>query len=536
MSRPPQRWRLVVGFAVLGAVAVIAVVLIVSGSGGSADAVRAGASAGPASSGDPASSIAPRLRPRSPITIGGPVGQPIKAGFLGLSIEFQAVRAYTGRDPRHINPVLVQLIRNITPDQAPVLRIGGDSTDVSWVPTPGVTPPPDVTYRLTPGWFATTVALARTLNAKLIVGLNLAADQPALAAAEARRDVSAFGSSLKAFEIGNEPNVYDIIPDYHTPSGQKITSRPRGYDYADYLPEFRATVAALPRLQLAGPALATGPPPDKGSWIHSMPSFLSTESRVRTLTIHRYPLRNCFVGPRSPQYPTVTHLLAGYATNVLDESVRGYVAIAHSHGRELRVDELNSVACRGKAGVSDTFAAGLWVLDALFGLARTGVDGVNLHTLPRAAYQLFKFSHAGGHWRASVPPVYYGLDMFARAAPPGSRLLKIGRPARGPQLSIWATRAPDGQVQAVLINKGPQSQVVTLRPPAGTTAPATVLRMQAPSVHARRGVTIGGASFGAETSTGVLPPSHTQSLPPSRGAYTLSVPRASAALLTFGPA
>jgi hypothetical protein len=531
-----MRLRLAVGVAVLGALAVIAIVLIVSGSGGSADAVRAGAPDGPGDSGDPASSPAPRLAARPPITIGRPVGQPIRAGFLGLSIEFQAVRAYTGRDPRHINPVLVQLIRNITPDQAPVLRIGGDSTDASWVPTAGLTPPREVTYRLTPGWFATTQALARTLGAKLIVGLNLAADQPVLAAAEARRDVSAFAGSLEAFEIGNEPNVYDVVAAYHTPSGGKVTSRPRGYDYADYLREFRATAAGLPRLQLAGPALATGPPPDKGSWIHSMPGFLSAQARMRTLTIHRYPLRNCFVHPRSPQYPTVAHLLAGYATNVLDNSVRRYVAIAHAHGRELRVDELNSVACRGKAGVSDTFAAGLWVLDALFGLARTGVDGVNVHTLPRAAYQLFKFSRAGGHWRASVPPVYYGLDMFARAAPPGSRLLKIGRPARGPRLSVWATRAPDGKVQAVLINKSARSQVVTLRPPPGTPGPATVLRMQAPGAHARRGVTIGGASFGAETSTGVLPPSHTQSLPPSRGAYTLSVPRASAALLTFGPA
>ena len=68
-------------------------------------------------------------------------GQPIKPGFLGFSFEFQAVRTYTGSDPRRINPVLVQLIRNLTPGQAPVLRIGGDSTDLSYAPAPGLRPP-----------------------------------------------------------------------------------------------------------------------------------------------------------------------------------------------------------------------------------------------------------------------------------------------------------------------------------------------------------------------------------------------------------
>jgi hypothetical protein len=519
---PPIRWRWPVGLAAVATLAVVVAVVLSAGSG---------ASVQPA---DPASPAASPAHPRSLITIGSPVGRAVRAGFLGLSIEFQAVRSYTGSDPRHINPVLVQLIRNITPDQSPVIRIGGDSTDASWVPTPGVTPPPEVTYRLTPSWFATTGELARALGAKMIMGLNLAADQPALAAAEARQDVRTFGSALTAFEIGNEPNVYGVISVSHSPAGAAVTARPPDYSYAEYLREFRATAAALPPQPLAGPALAAGPKSGKGSWLDSMPSFLSTERRVQTLTIHRYPLRNCSVPPSSPQYPTVPHLLASYATIGLDNSVRSYVAIAHSHHRELRVDELNSVACRGKAGISDTFASGLWVLDALFGLARVGVDGVNMQTLPRAAYELFKFSRAGGRWRASVPPVYYGLDMFARAAPPGSRLLKISGAPRAPSLSVWATRAPGGQVRAVVINKSPsRRQTVTLRAPAGAGGTATVLRMQAASVRARGGVTIGGVSFGAETYTGVLPQPRTQSLSAHGGFYSVSMPKGSAALLAF---
>ncbi len=468
------------------------------------------------------------------LTIGPPVGQPIAAGFLGFSIEFQAIRSYTGPDARQINPVLVQLIRNLSLGQAPVIRIGGDSTDASWVPTPGIKPPPQVTYRLTPSWFATTAAFARELGAKLIMGINLGANQPALAAAEGRADVRAFGSLLDAFEIGNEPNVYDVIAAYHTPSGGSVTTRPPGYAYPEYLREVRAIAAELPPLALAGPALAAGPTPTKGSWTETLPSFLSTEQRVQMLTIHRYPLRNCFVGQGSPQYPSVPHLLSSYATASLAAGVQRYVTIAHAAHRQLRIDELNSFACRGKSGVSDTFASGLWVLDALFQLARLGVDGVNLHTLPNSAYQLFKFSHADGQWRASVAPIYYGLDMFARATAPGSRLLKIYGGHRGPGLSVWADRAPDGQVQAVIDNESPsRREVVGLRAPSGVSGPATVLMMRAPSVRARGGVTIGSSSFGPETNTGVLPQTQSAAVNPSGGVYGVAVPAGSAALVTF---
>jgi len=67
-----------------------------------------------------------------------------------------------------------------------VLRIGGDSTDLSYAPSPGVTPPPYVAYKLTPSWMATTAALARGVGARMTLGLNLVANEPVLAAAEAR--------------------------------------------------------------------------------------------------------------------------------------------------------------------------------------------------------------------------------------------------------------------------------------------------------------------------------------------------------------
>ena len=101
------------------------------------------------------------------------------------------------------------------------------------------------------------------------------------------------------------------------------------------------------------------------------------------------------------------------------------IAYAHKHGATVRIDELNSVACAGQPGVSDTFASALWMLDTLFAMARSGVDGVNIHTLPTASYRPFEFRRIRGRWLATVEPEYYALLMFEQAAPPGSHMLNL---------------------------------------------------------------------------------------------------------------
>lgn len=476
----------------------------------------------------------------SPVTVsvsGRTVGKPIPSGFLGFSFEFQAVRSYTGSDPRQINPVLVQLIRNLTPGQAPVLRIGGDSTDVSFAPAPGVRPPAYVSYRLTPSWLATTGALAKELGARMIMGLNLAANEPALAAAEARDYIKAFGAgTIDALEIGNEPNVYGKVTVYHTVFGAPVPARPNNFGYPAFQSQFDAIAAASPHLPLAGPALAIGPTPSKGSWVQTLPDFLRRQPRVAIMTVHRYPLRNCYVPPSSPQYPTISHLLSSYATVGLAASLKRWVAIAHQQHRLLRVDELNSVACRGKTGVSDTFASALWATDALFSLARIGVDGIDMHTLPDAAYELFQFSRPSGQWQGTVRPVYYGLQLFAQAAPAGSRLLRLARHGADSGLSAWATRAPDHAIRVVLINKNQtHGRKVTIRVPAGSSSGVTVERMAAPSVHSSSGVTLGGRTYGAATGSGRLATPQASKLNAPRDDVTVSVPHGSAALVTFGP-
>lgn len=459
------------------------------------------------------------------VSVGGAVGAPAARGFLGLSIEFKSILNYLGRDPAAVNPTFVQLVRNLDPGQAPVIRIGGDSTDWTWAAASGVARPPGVRYTLGPRWIAVVRAAAVALGARLIVGVNFEADSRTIAGVEARALLHGLGASVEALELGNEPEVYGALGWYRTATGVEVPGRSRGYGIAGFVHDYASVVGALgSSVPLAGPATGSR------MFISALGRFVRSEPRVRIVTVHRYPLNRCFSAPGSPEYPTIANLLAPSSSRGLANALAAPIATAHRLGRTLRVDELNSVACAGKSGISDTFASSLWVLDTLFALARVGADGVNIHTLQTGAYAPFQFRYTSGRWEAQVKPIYYGMLMFARAAPPGSRLLKLSAPA---WLHAWAARAPDGRVRVVFINESARrGWTVAVRVP-NAGALASLQRLSAPALTARAGVTIDAQRFAPRTSTGKLTGTATAiSLTKSGNRFVARVPPHGAVLLT----
>lgn len=452
------------------------------------------------------------------------VGRPIPGGFIGLSLEYPAVEAIAGSRPGAVDPVLVQLIRNLAPGHRPVLRIGGDSTDWSWWPVPGMRRLRGIRIVLTPRFAAVLGALARATRARLILGIDLEADSRRLADFEARQLVSRVGrSSVLALELGNEPELYGNWP-WLMRDGIRILGRPPGYGVSAYLRDFRRMARGLPRVGLAGPALG-GP-----RWIRRIGAFLASEPRLSMVTVHTYPLQRCYTPLVSPTYPTIAHLLAPVSSLGLARAFTPSVRTVHARGLPLRVDEMNSVACGGARGVSDTFASALWALDTMFAMARTGVDGVNIHTFQQAKYRLFRMSFRRGRWRGEVAPEYYGLMLFTLAAPPGARLLETSGGGRG--VRVWATRARDRTVRIVLINESRRPRDVSVRAPA-RARPAGYESLQAPGVRATAGVRLGGASFGASTETGILPAPARILVRPLGGSYVFRLPAMSAAMLTL---
>ncbi|HLH66653.1 MAG TPA: glycosyl hydrolase family 79 C-terminal domain-containing protein [Solirubrobacteraceae bacterium] len=457
---------------------------------------------------------------------GRPVGPPVPAGFVGISIELRALEQYAGTDPRSPDPVLLALIRQIAPGQRPVLRLGGDSTDWSWWPVPGMARPGGVRYALTPLWMQVARSLAGALDARLILGVNLEADSPRVAAAEGQAMVSGIGRrSIAALEIGNEPELYGSFGWYRNAAGREVPGRPPGYDLSDFIGEFHRFARVLPDVPLAGPS--SGAP----AWLAQLSRFVGEAPRLRLVTVHAYPLKHC----RRSTVVTIAQLLSAAAFRGLAARLAGYVRVAARAHLPLRVDEFNAVSCGGTRGVSDSFASALWILDALFELERAGVAGVNVHSVPNTINEVLGPELVDGSWRMRVHPEYYGMIMFAQAAPPGSRLLAV-RASLPRGIDVWATRSPSGGVHVLLVDRRLRgSSTVALRI-AWARAPASLERLQAPSAAATSGVTLGGRTFGAATATGELAGEPANLVvQPTAGLYSVRLPAASAALLTIPP-
>jgi hypothetical protein len=470
------------------------------------------------------SSKAARAQPTTSVTRTA-VGKPIPSGFTGLSMEIKALEQYAGSDPTAIDPILLHLVEDIAPEQRPVLRLGGDSTDWSWWPVSHVAKPGGIRFTITPTWLKVARSLATAVRGRLILGVDLEADSEAVASAEANAMINQIGrSSIDALELGNEPELYGSFAWYRSTAGRLVLGRPRGYDFSEFDRDFSSFAPHLPDVALAGPSSGAA------SWLSELGPFLNSQPRVHVVTVHAYPLKHC----TKSTVVTIPQLLSEQSSHGLAAGVAPYVAVADQHHDPLRVDEMNGVSCGGTRGVSDTFASALWVLDTLFEMARTGVSGVNIHTVPNTINEILGPQLVDGTWRMRVHPEYYGMMMFGEAAPAGSRLLKVTSVPLPAGVKVWATRASDGVIHVVIINKQLAKAQTLHLGIAGARGRASLEMLRAPSIHATGGVTFGGQTFGAQTSTGVLagPATH-DTVTASGGSYTVKVPPATATMLTI---
>ena len=444
----------------------------------------------------------------------------VPPAFLGISTEYWALPVWA----RHL-PLLDRVLSLVRGDGPVQLRIGGDSADhVFWSPVREL---PEWVFELTPGWLNEVSSIVRRSHVRLILDLNLVTASPRDATRWASTAVAKLPhSSILGFEIGNEPDIYSQTLWQSTTLGG-VGSRvlPREITADSYVTAFAAYARALarvaPGVPLMGPALAE--PGLNISWVSAL--LASPHRGLSAVTAHRYPFSACSQ-PARQTYPTIRRVLSEAATAGMAQTVGPAVRLAAQAGLPVRLTELNSVTCGGTRRVSNTFATALWAPDALFELVHAGVASADVHVRANAINAAFTLNRHG----LTARPLLYGMILFARMLGPHPQLVGLRVQNRHHfHLKAWAVRTQGKVIHVLLIDKGQHSVRVGLRLPA--TGPATVQRLQAPSVRATSGMTLDGQRLDARGRW--QGQRATELITPGPRGYQIKVARTSAALLTF---
>jgi hypothetical protein len=257
----------------------------------------------------------------------------------------------------------------------------------------------------------------------------LAADEVAYAAEQ-------LGRQLVGFEIGNEPDLYNLSYDVFL-NGGTLSDGTRIDGWNQFAEAIRS---AVPHAVFTGPAAAS----DSKGWAED---FAASEAgKIELLTEHYY------ISNYSGAAPSIPSMLT-YPSPHLVTALQNLRAAGKAHSVAFRIDECNSYfASKHPAGVSNAFAAALWTIDFIFTNAQHGSSGVNFHnTGDTTGYAAIGENRSVVN---AVQPLYYGLFFFAQMFREARRgvLLESTLTARSVALTAWAVES-DSDTYVILNNK-----------------------------------------------------------------------------------
>ena len=439
-------------------------------------------------------------------------GLTIPADFTGLSTEkkLMARDCFSAQ-----NKDLIALCRTLGPG---VFRIGANNVDSTFFKREGapplesmqdnkyVTDPRTIGPKSVDAFFD----FARAAGWKIIYGVNLGANDPAMAADEAAYAWKVGAKEIIAIEIGNEPNLY--------PKGPKREGiRPNSWRYPQYKEEFTAAYDAIKakdaKIPITGPALTKST-----NW---MPLFMADfKDRIALATSHVYHLSAPETDPKAQRFTSVEKLLGEKYPD--DWIIK--LKDATSVGVPYRVGECNTASGGGKRGVSNAFVSALWSIDFMFDVAQAGGQGVNFHgSFTANNYSPIVFDKKTSRY---VPaPMYYGMLFFSRATQGRLVASELKTDANFITHSVLGA---DGKLRVTLVNKDLTKPVVASIAVGTKFTKGQALRLTAPEASATEGVTFAGAAVNAN---GTWAPKTPEALTLSAGNTTITLPPASAALL-----
>lgn len=452
-------------------------------------------------------------------------GREFTLGAVGLSTE---ARELGTEDLSASRRSLVALMRLLGPG---VLRVGGSSLDYSWWTSNNEPAPGWATNVVTPTDLVRLRGLLAATGWRVLLGVNLGHFEPARAANEAHVAEQVLGPHVLGFEIGNEVSNY-VNPD--------IGLRSSSYSVGNYLEELADYSSAMktsaPTIRLYGPDIGLMASP---AWLLAIASDKSTS--FAAIDVHYYPTKyNVPKGAcKGTPIPTALELLAPGVREAENVVLRTFVEAGEVAHRPTRISETNDTSScdlPGGPATSPVFASALWSLDWVLRATSAGVTALDFTgylglCLPEAEAPICAPGPAAeASGEVIARPEYYGL--LAARQLEGGRLVptRLSSPHPLPNLTTWATVAPEGTVRIAIDNlaAGDSAQRVSI-PLSGYTA--TYETLAGPSVEATTGVTFGNVRI---TSAGRWRPRRL-TLSREGGSFRVVVGPASAIIITLRP-
>lgn len=436
---------------------------------------------------------APTAAPVTVLTNRAPAGTPVDvkvgsasagqvgADFAGFSYEKDRIGAglFNAGDSD-----LVRLFKRLGPSS---LRIGGNLGDiVNW----NAKGAGGSATEIAPADVVKLAAFARATGWKVIYGINLKTNTAANAASEAQFVAKTLGSSLRAFEIGNEPN------DYTTESAYEAS-------YNAYVAAIRAKV---PSAVFDGPGEG-----DSTAWDAAFAAH-EKNNGLALLSTHLY------IGTNTTG--TIPAMLASNTSGRLPNAESAMSSAMSTNGIPAwRMTEANSFYHGGTLGVSNVEAASLWSLDFMAGIAAHGGAGVNFHGGTSTQFTLNYSPIAyNGLAPTGVQGIYYGELLWALG---GTGAFHTASISGATGVTAWGI---DNNAFLNNENVAPIKVTLTLRSAA---AHASAYLLTAPSLDSTA-ITVAGSDV---ASNGAFSPSPQQVKVTSSKTVVVNVPGNSAALI-----
>lgn len=451
-----------------------------------------------------------------------PTGKQIVDGnFQSYSIEFSYMLDYAGNVsfPNKFSNKILQNLKDIS-GAYPIIRAGGTTQNRAiWVQNQTVAlietfspSSPDQPSSLTigPSWLESFKTFPT--GTQYIFGLSFqdgtaGLDQVLL---EAIPTVAELGSSLYAFEIGNEVNGF--------PGGR----RPASYTVQDYVTQWLQYAVTIENstgtqgktlFQAAAFEAPENYLTSNTSWNARtiLQDGIAKTGLVKTISEHDYMGSDC----------ADTKVHATLEKTLLNHTHMTSVAFAHdylsnytvAHGSKYVLGETNSISCQGQANISDVFGAALWGVDYVLYIASLKVSRLYFHTGTPYRYSAWQ-PIAIGDVPAHAKALYYANLFTATAFAGGNKQVSVlvnetffsaygvydaGTGGSG----VVAEPAKLTSVVVVNLNIWNSTQIASERPYTQVTLPSTlaggkVRRLTGIGAETASNITFAGRSVGLD--------------------------------------